>query len=112
MPIPLPSADRPLTLRLRPDLVAAPVEMSGAPTWVVKDPLTLEHYHFSPEEYALMELLRRPISLAELEREFGRRFSPRKITDQEIWTFLSRLHESGLLSSDAEGQGDELLRRM
>jgi putative peptide zinc metalloprotease protein len=99
-------------LRLRPDLIAAPVEMSGAPTWVVKDPLTLEHYHFSPEEYTLMELLRQPISLAELEREFGRRFSPRTITDQEIWTFLSRLHESGLLTSDAEGQGDELLRRM
>ena len=58
-------------LRLRLDLIAAPVEMSGAPTWVVKDPLTLEHYHFSPEEYALMELLRRPISLAELERELG-----------------------------------------
>jgi putative peptide zinc metalloprotease protein len=109
---PLASADRPLMLRLRPDLIAAPVEMSGTPTWVVKDPLTLEHYQFSPEEYALMELLRQPVSLAELEREFGRRFSPRTITDQEIWTFLSRLHESGLLTSDAEGQGDELLRRM
>jgi putative peptide zinc metalloprotease protein len=99
-------------LRLRPDLIASPVEMSGAPTWVVKDPLTLEHFQFSPEEYALMELLRQPASLAQLEREFGRRFSPRTITDQEIWTFLSRLHESGLLTSDAEGQGNELLRRM
>jgi putative peptide zinc metalloprotease protein len=106
------SADRPLTLRLRPDLIAAQVEMSGAPTWVVKDPLTLEHFHFSPEEHTLMELLRRPTSLTELEREFGRRFSPRTITEQEIWNFLSRLHESGLLTSDAEGQGDELLRRM
>jgi putative peptide zinc metalloprotease protein len=109
---PVASADRPLMLRLRPDLIASSVEMSGTPTWVVKDPLTLEHFHFSPEEYALMQLLRQPASLAELEREFGRRFSPRTITDQEIWTFLSRLHESGLLTSDAEGQGDELLRRM
>src|SRR5258708_5362230 len=112
MSAPLASADRPLMLRLRPDLIAAPIEMSGAPTWVVKDPLSLEHYHFSPEEYALMELLRRPISLPALERGSGRRFSPRTTTDQEIWSFLSRLHESGLLTSDAEGQGDELLRRM
>ncbi|HEY4232588.1 MAG TPA: hemolysin D, partial [Lacipirellulaceae bacterium] len=109
MPNPVASADRPLLLRLRPDLIAAPVEMSGAPTWVVKDPLTLEHFQFSPEEFALMELLRQPVSLSDLEREFGCRFSPRTITDQEIWTFLSRLHESGLLTSDAEGQGDELL---
>src|SRR5437762_7003801 len=102
MPHHLASADRPLALRLRPDLIATPIEMSGAPTWVVKDPLTLEHFHFSPEEYALMELLRQPVSLSDMEREFGRRFSPRTITDQEIWTFMSRLHESGLLTSDAE----------
>jgi putative peptide zinc metalloprotease protein len=59
---PVATADRPLMLRLRPDLIAAPVEMAGAPTWVVKDPLTLEHFHFSPEEHALMELLRQPVS--------------------------------------------------
>jgi putative peptide zinc metalloprotease protein len=109
---PAASADRPLALRLRPDLIATPIEMCGAPTWVVKDPLTLDHFHFSPEEHALMELLRQPVSLSQMERQFGRRFSPRTITDQEIWTFISRLHESGLLTSDAEGQGEELFRRM
>jgi putative peptide zinc metalloprotease protein len=112
MPASVASADRPLLLRLRPDLVAAPVEMAGVSTWVVKDPLTLEHYHFSPEEHALIELLRELVSLATLQREFNRRFSPRTISDREIWAFLSRLHESGLLISEVEGQGDELLRRM
>jgi putative peptide zinc metalloprotease protein len=107
----LSATNRSLTLRLRPDLVASQVEMSGAPTWVIKDPLTLEHYHFSPEEFALLELLRQPTSLAALKRAYGRCFAPRTITDQEVWTFLSRLHESGLITSDAPGQGDELLRR-
>ena len=55
---PLSSNDRPLALRLRPDLVVVPVEMSGTKTWVVKDPLTLEHFQLSDEEYALADLLR------------------------------------------------------
>lgn len=105
------ATDRILALRLRPDLVSAPVEMAGATNWVVKDPLTLEHFHFSPEEHALMEMLRRPTSLAAMAREFARQFPPRTINESEIWSFLSRLHEAGLVTSDAPGQGDELLRR-
>ncbi len=108
---PLASIDRPLALRLRPDLVAVPVEMAGASTWVVKDPLTLEHFHFSTEEHALLEMLRRHVSLAEMSREFKRQFPPRTINEPELWAFLNRLHEAGLLMSDAVGQGDELLQR-
>jgi putative peptide zinc metalloprotease protein len=108
---PVSSNDRLLALRLRPDLVAVPVEMAGASTWVVRDPLTLEHFHFSSEEHALLEMLRRPVSLAEMARNFAREFPPRTITETELWAFLSRLHEAGLVISDAPGQGDELLLR-
>jgi putative peptide zinc metalloprotease protein len=103
--------DRLLALRLRPDLVAMPVEMAGAATWVIHDPLTLEHFHFSAEEHALLEMLRRRVSLAEMSRRFAQQFPPRTIDESEIWSFLSRLHEAGLLMSDAPGQGDELLQR-
>lgn len=105
------STDRILALRLRPDLVATPVEMAGATTWVVKDPLTLEHFHFSPEEHALLEMLRQKTSLAEMSRQFAKQFPPRTITESEIWSFLSRLHEAGLVLSNAPGQGAELLQR-
>ena len=108
---PVASVDRPLALRLRPDLLAAPVDVAGATTWIVKDPLTLEHFHFSAEEYALVDLLRQPISLAQLKREFGRRFPPQSITEPEIWSFLRQLHASGLVMSDATGQGGELFSR-
>lgn len=111
MPKPLSSVDRPLALRLRPDLSAVPIEMAGARTWVVKDPLTLEHFQFSAEEYALVDMLRQPISLAGLQREFARRFPPQTITPQAVWSFLSRLHEAGLLLGDAPGQGRELAER-
>lgn len=108
---PLSSIDRPLQLRLRPDLVAVPVEMAGARTWVVQDPLTLEHFHFSAEEFALLDMLRQPVSLTGLQREFARQFPPQTITPQSVWGFLSRLHEAGLLISDVEGQGRELAER-
>lgn len=111
MPIDLSSVDRPLSLRLRPDLIASPVEMSGVTTWIVKDPVTLEHFQFTAEEYALAEQLREPVSIAQLQREFARAFPPEKITPEAVWDFLSRLHVNGLLVGDGVGQGHELLLR-
>ena len=109
---PIASVDRPLALRLRPDLIAAPVEMTGVTTWVVKDPVTLEHFQFSAEEYALLDWLRQPASIAQLQRQFADEFAPQTISPQGVWDFLSRLHGAGLLVGDAPGQGHELLARM
>jgi putative peptide zinc metalloprotease protein len=108
---PLSTIDRPLALRLRPDLEIVRVEMAGTPTWIVKDPLTLEHFQFSAEEFALLDRLRRPVSIAQLRRAYGRQFPPKTITPEAIWGFLSRLHASGLLVSDGMGQDRELLNR-
>ena len=108
---PQATIDRAIALRTRADLVASAVEGVGATTWIVKDPLTLEHFQFSAEEYGLVEWLREPVSIAELQRLFQRRFAPQTITATAIWEFLSRLHAAGLLISDATGQGHELLER-
>jgi putative peptide zinc metalloprotease protein len=109
--IPLASIDRPTALRLRADLLIVRVESAGTTSWVVKDPLTLEHFQFSAEEHALLDWLRELVTIAELQRRFQRKFSPRTITPDSIWDFTSRLHASGLLVSDAPGQGRELLAR-
>jgi len=106
------SIDRPLALRLRADLQAVLVEMSGSSTWIIKDPVTLEHFQFSAAEYALMDRLRRPASIGGLQRLFERKFAPQTITPQAVWDFLSRLHDAGLLISESSGQGHELLARM
>jgi putative peptide zinc metalloprotease protein len=108
---PLASNDRPTVLRTRADLLATPVESVGSTTWIVKDPLTLEHFQFSAEEYALLDWLREPATISDLQRLFQRKFSPQTITPQAIWDFLSRLHASGLVVSDSRGQGQELLAR-
>jgi putative peptide zinc metalloprotease protein len=106
------SIHRPLALRLRPDLDAACVPSAEATTWIVKDPLTLEHFQFSAEEYALMDWLRRPISLADLQRRFACTFPPQTISPAAVWDFIGRLHAAGLVISVASGQGEELLERM
>jgi putative peptide zinc metalloprotease protein len=111
MPQPLASIDRQLSLRLRPDVIASPVEMSGTVTWVVKDPVTLEHYQFSAEEYELLGWLRRPVSIRELQRRFAERFTPQTISPQSVWDFLRRLHGAGLIIGEGPGQGRELLAR-
>jgi putative peptide zinc metalloprotease protein len=103
---------RPLALRLRPDLNATCVRSAAATTWIVKDPLTLEHFQFSAEEYALLDWLRQPVSLAELQRRFARTFPPQTISPEAVWDFIGRLHEAGLVISAASGQGEELLSRM
>src|SRR5688572_20310350 len=97
---PVASIHRSLALQLRPDLIAVPVEMTGASTWVVKDPVTLEHFQFSAEEYALLDWLRQPASIGELQRRFADEFAPQTISPQAIWDFLARLHSAGLLVGD------------
>ena len=107
----LASIDRPVGMRLRADLLVSEVPLSGSTTWILKDPLTVEHFQFSAEEYALMDWLREPVTIAELQRRFNRRFSPQTIRPEVIWEFLSRLHTAGLTFSDSAGQGSELLLR-
>jgi putative peptide zinc metalloprotease protein len=109
---PISSLDRPLSLRLRPDLIVTPVATSGSATWVVNDPVTMEHFQFSAEEYALVDWLRQPVSINELRRRFAERFAPQKISPRAVWNFVSRLHSAGLVIGDAPGQGQELLARM
>src|SRR5215213_6228238 len=107
----LASIDRSVGMRLRADLLVTEVELSGSTTWIVRDPLTLEHFQFSAEEFALMDWMRERVTIAELQRRFHRRFSPQTIKPEVIWEFLSRLHTAGLTISDSAGQGSELLLR-
>lgn len=103
--------NRPLLLRARPDVVAAAVRVAGSPRWVVTDPVTLEHYDLSDQEYTLLGALREGVSLRDLQRVFETRFAPRRITLEQVWEFVSRLHRAGLAVSTAAGQGERLVER-
>jgi putative peptide zinc metalloprotease protein len=77
----------------------------------VKDPLALKYFSFEDEEYALLEMLDGRTSLEEMQTEFERRYAPQRLSSAEVHHFLAMLHRSGLVISDAPGQGQELKRR-
>ena len=107
----LASIERLLNLRLRPDLVAVEVEMATGQIWMVKDPLTLEHHQFTPQEYFLLDCLRKPTSLAKLCRDYEAKFSPERLSHEAVWKFLHRLHQSSIVVSTTPGQARELLAK-
>lgn len=106
-----PAASRRLALHRRSDLAARPVLFRGQSFWAVKDPLALRYFHLREEEYFLLQSLDGQVSLEKLRDVFEARFAPRRITLQQIQSFLGMLHREGLIVADAPGQGEELLTR-
>lgn len=107
----IPSARRPLEVRMRADLAVHEQQYEGRRYWVVKDPLTLRYYRFQEEEFAVLSWLDGRTSLEELQKKFERRFAPQKISSAELHQFLGTLHRSALVVSQSPGQGAQLLER-
>lgn len=105
------SAMRPLQLRRRPDLEAKRHRYHGRCYWVVKEPVGLNYYRFHEEEYAILNMLDGTISLQEIKDRFQSEFAPQRITLQDLQQFVGMLHRSGLVISQASGQGRQLRRR-
>ena len=105
------SAMRPLRLRCRPDLVSNKHRYHGRVYWVVKEPVGLNYFRFHEEEYAILKMLDGQTSLQTIRENFQRDFAPQRITLQDLQQFVGMLHRSGLVISEATGQGRQLRRR-
>jgi putative peptide zinc metalloprotease protein len=105
------SASRPVRLRMRPDLSARQHRYHGKIFWVIKEPVGLNYFRFHEEEYAILQMIDGHTSLDEMKEQFEHEFTPQKITYQDLQQFIGMLHRSGLLISDAPGQGRELKKR-
>lgn len=105
------SASRPLALRMRPDLTARQQRYHGRTYWVVKEPVGLNYYRFHEEEYAILCMLDGHTSMEQIKEEFEQRFSPQKVTFQDLQQFIGMLHRSGLVISSAPRQGIQLRKR-
>lgn len=105
------SSSRPLRVRVRRDLVADEQVYQGRKYYVLKDPVSLKYYRFEEEEYALLQMLDGGASADEIKRQFERRFTPQKLTLAELHQFVGMLYRSALVTSDAAGQGQQLLQR-
>ena len=62
------SADRPLPMRMRPDLVVRLQRYGQHRQWIVKDPVSLRYFHLPEEEYSILRMLDGRVSLAEIQR--------------------------------------------
>ncbi|HJN11957.1 MAG TPA: hemolysin D [Pirellulaceae bacterium] len=105
------SASRRLTLRMRADLSARKQRYHGCAYWVVKEPVGLNYYRFHEEEYAILCMLDGNSSLEQIKEQFEEEFTPQKITFSDLQQFVGMLHRSGLVVSEAAGQGRQLKRR-
>lgn len=105
------ATQRPLRMGARRDLEFFPQRFGRRKYWVVKDPVALRYYQLREEEYAILRSLDGRISLAEVVSRFERRFTPRRVTENQVAQFLGNLHSLGLVLSEHSGQGATLLQR-
>src|SRR6188508_2696195 len=105
------SSSRKLPIRKRPDLKGRQHRYQGRMYWVVKDPVGLQYYRFEEEEYAILQMLDGQKSLDEIAQQFERDFPPQTIRTEELQQFIGMLHRSGLVITDAAGQGKQLVKR-
>jgi putative peptide zinc metalloprotease protein len=105
------SSSRKLPIRKRPDLRARRHRYQGRIYWVVKDPVGLQYYRFEEEEFAILHMLDGQSSLDEIAQRFERDFPPQTIRTEELQQFIGMLHRSGLVITDAPGQGHQLVKR-
>src|SRR3972149_5913965 len=105
------SSSRKLPIRMRPDLRARRHRYQGRIYWVVKDPVGLQYFRFEEEEYAILQMLDGQSSLDEVAERFERQFPPQTIRTEELQQFIGMLHRSGLVITDAAGQGVQLKKR-
>ena len=105
------SASRPLTVRKRPDLTSSRQRYQGTAYWVVKEPVGLQYYRFHEEEFFILNMLDGHVSLQQIKEGFEQRFAPQKITFGDLQQFIGMLHRSGLVISNAPGQGKALRER-
>jgi putative peptide zinc metalloprotease protein len=105
------SSSRKLPIRKRPDLRARKHRYQGRLYWVVKDPVGLQYYRFEEEEFAILQMLDGELSLDEIAQKFERDFPPQTIRTEELQQFIGMLHRSGLVITNAPGQGQQLAKR-
>ncbi|MCH7751933.1 MAG: PqqD family protein [Planctomycetes bacterium] len=105
------SSSRKLAIRVRPDLKARRQRYQGRVYWVVKDPVGLQYYRFEEEEFAILQMLDGQSSLEDIAEQFEAEFPPQTIRVEELQNFVGMLHRSGLVLSDASGQGVQLHQR-
>ncbi len=98
-------------MKMRPDLTFDYQLYQGVEYLVVKEPLGQKYFQFPPQVHFILTLLDGQKSIDELQELWHEKYSPKRITRQELQQLLTRFHNDGLVTSDMPGQGPELKKR-
>ncbi|MCA9211649.1 MAG: hypothetical protein KDB27_01170 [Planctomycetales bacterium] len=103
--------DRPIPIRLRPDLQFCERDAID-PHVAVKDPVSLNYFLLRQEEFAILQCLDGTSSIGEIQKQYERQFGPRTISSPEILGLIRNAHRDGLLVVDSPNQAAILLGRL
>ena len=96
--------------RVRRDLRVEPQLYGGEPCFIIKDPVSLAYFRFSPAQHALLGLIDGR-TLPEICDAAERMLGPARPDRESISGMLTQLVNSGLISHDGAGQGAALFDR-
>ena len=102
---------RPVPLRMRADLIVQKRIVAGKLAYFIKDPITLSHHQLWQEEYALLKLLNGKRSVSDIKELFEDQFERKRLDYSRLERLHAQFYRSGLLVSDAPGQGKQLAER-
>ncbi|WP_415712690.1 HlyD family efflux transporter periplasmic adaptor subunit [Maridesulfovibrio sp.] len=98
--------------QLRPDLeiVAGPSALNGSPTYTIYDPVPRSFSKVGWSEAIILELLRRPATLASLQKKLTDS-STIRLSDQELLNFIDQANLAGLTTAALIQPVEKLMAR-
>lgn len=112
LPIDQPAAaeieeDIPLIISRRQDLLVHEYRDGIETVWVIKDPISLRYFRFSPQEFAIFDMLNGHRTIGEVRTEYRKHFFPRELDLQQLRRFIDRLIKAGLVIIEKSGRGQQ-----
>jgi putative peptide zinc metalloprotease protein len=112
---PAPASDlerrKQVKLRIRTDLDIAPQKYEGKTYYVVKDPVSLRYYRFEEQEHFIIRMMNGTATLDETQKEFEKRFRPKRLTLEDLEQFGQQLLTAGLAHNESPKAGAQLFER-
>ncbi len=105
------SSDRPVALRMRPDLIVRERKIGEKTYFIVKDPIRLSHHQLWEEEFTLLQMLDGKRTFASMKDAFSKIYKGSRLDARLLQILHGQFHRNGLVLSDGSGQADELQRR-
>jgi len=108
--VPQSATQRPVPLRMRPDLDIKRI-LYGESGWiVVKDPCRLQYFRLQPEQFAVLESLNGRRGLGEIRDLVQAQFRTVHVSVRDVQVLIVDLHDKGLVTTERLGQAGALVR--